>query len=71
VTCTAALLLALGGARLRRPELVWLAYGGVGLGTVKIVVEDLRLGTTTSFAASLLIYGTVLILIPRLARTRQ
>jgi len=68
VTCAAALLLASGGARFERRELVWMAYAAAVLGSLKLVLEDLRFGNTQSLAASLLIYGAVLILIPRLVR---
>jgi len=68
VTCAAALLLAFVGARWKRIELVWMAYAAAVLGSLKLVFEDLRFGSTQSLAASLLIYGTVLILIPRLVR---
>jgi hypothetical protein len=68
VTCAAVLLLAFAGARLQRLELVWIAYATAILGSLKLVVEDMRLGSTLSLATSLLIYGVVLILIPRLVR---
>jgi hypothetical protein len=68
VTCAAVLLLAFIGARWTRRELVWIAYAAAVLGSLKLLLEDLRFGTTESLAASLLIYGAVLILIPRLAR---
>ena len=68
VTCAAALLLAFVGARWKHVELVWMAYAAAVLGSLKLVFEDLRIGSTQSLAASLLIYGTVLILIPRLVR---
>ncbi len=68
VTCVAALLLAFVGARWKHLELVWMAYAAAVLGSLKLVFEDLRIGSTQSLAASLLIYGTVLILIPRMVR---
>jgi uncharacterized membrane protein YhdT len=68
VTCAVALLLAFAGARWKRIELVWMAYAAVVLGSLKLAFEDMRFGTTQSFAVSLLIYGAVLILIPRLTR---
>jgi len=68
VTCAAALLLAFVGARWKRLELVWMAYAAALLGSLKLVFEDLRIGNTRSLAASLFIYGGVLILIPRLVR---
>jgi hypothetical protein len=71
VTCAAALLLALVGARCKRRELVWMAYAAALLGSLKLALEDLRFGTTQSLAVSLLIYGAVLILIPRFARARK
>lgn len=68
VACAVALLLAFAGARWRRTELVWLAYAVAVMGTLKLAVEDFRIGNTKSLAASLLIFGAVLILLPRLAR---
>ncbi len=68
VTCAAALLLAFVGARWKRLELVWMAYAAAVLGSLKLVFEDLRFGSTQSLAASLLVYGAVLILIPHLVR---
>ncbi len=71
VTCAAALLLAFVGTRWTRRELVWMAYAAAIVGSLKLLLEDLRFGTTQSLAASLLIYGAVLILIPRLVRARK
>lgn len=68
VTCAAALLLAYIGARRMRVELVWIAYSAAVLGSLKLILEDMRFGSKLSLAASLLIYGAVLILIPRLVR---
>jgi len=68
VACAAAMALAFAGGRWKRFELVWLAYAAAILGSLKFVFEDLRFGSTQSRAASLLIYGTILILIPRLVR---
>jgi len=71
VTCTAALLLAFAGSRWRRLELVWLAYAAFVLGSVKFIVEDLRIGSPESLAASLFMYGAVLLLISRLVRAKS
>ena len=68
VTCAAALLLASAGAKFLRRELAWLAYAAIALGSLKLLVEDLRVGTSRTLAASLVIYGGVLILMPRLVR---
>jgi len=69
VTGAAALGLACIGAQWKRLELVWLAYAATVLGGLKLVIEDLRIGSTQSLAVSLVIFGAVLILIPRLVRT--
>jgi len=45
-----------------------MAYAAAALGSLKLVFEDLRIGSAQSLAVSLLIYGTVLILVPRLVR---
>ncbi|MGB8473761.1 MAG: hypothetical protein WCE61_06710 [Candidatus Acidiferrum sp.] len=68
VTCVAALLLAFVGARWKRLELVWMAYAAAALGCLKLLFEDMRFGSSQSLAASLLIYGAILVLIPRLVR---
>jgi hypothetical protein len=66
-----ALILAISGSRLRRAELVWVAYVAIAFGTLKLLFEDLRFGNAASLVASLLFYGLVLILIPRLTRVRR
>jgi len=68
VTCLAALSLGFLASQFKRPELGWLAYVAVGLGALKLFVEDLRLGNDASLVVSLLFYGLVLILLPRLQR---
>lgn len=67
--CATTLVLALMGSRWKRRELVWVAYTAIGLGTVKLLLEDLRLGSKGSFALSLLAYGVLLAVIPRLVRS--
>ena len=68
VICSLALILSFGGSRLKRAELLWVAYVAIGFGTLKLLFEDLRFGNAASLVASLLFYGLVLILIPRLTR---
>ncbi|MGA8151224.1 MAG: hypothetical protein WB952_09770 [Terriglobales bacterium] len=68
VICSAALLLGFGGSHLKRPELSWVAYVAILFGTLKLLFEDLRFGNAASLVASLLFYGLILILIPRLTR---
>ena len=66
VNCVLALTLAFLGLHWRRIELGWVAYASVGFGTLKIVFEDLRFGNATTLVFSLLFYGVVLIVLPRL-----
>ena len=68
VTCLVALMLAFIAGRGKRPELGWLAYAAVGLGALKLLLEDLRFGNASSLVVSLLFYGLVLIFLPRLLR---
>ncbi len=68
VICSIALILAFGGSRLKRAELLWVAYVAIAFGTLKLLFEDLRFGDAASLVASLLFYGLILILIPRLTR---
>lgn len=68
VACATALAVTLIGARWKRAELVWIGYATVGLGSVKLVFEDLRFGSTETLALSLVVYGAVLIAIPRVVR---
>lgn len=68
VTCVTALGLGYWGSRWNRVELGWLAYGAIGLGGLKLVMEDLRFGNAATLMVSLLFYGLILILLPRLTR---
>lgn len=66
VGCGVALSLAFVGARWNRVELGWVAYAAVGFGTLKLLLEDLRFGNAASLVVSLLFYGGVLILLPKM-----
>lgn len=68
VTCSIALILGFGGSHLKRAELLWVAYVAIAFGALKLLFEDLRFGNAASLVASLLFYGLILILIPRLTR---
>jgi hypothetical protein len=68
VNCALALAFGFFGSRSRRIELRWLAYAAVAFGTLKLLFEDLRFGNAASLVVSLLFYGLVLILLPRLTR---
>jgi uncharacterized membrane protein len=65
VLCTLALVLGVASRR-RHIELRWTAYAAVGLGTLKLVLEDLRFGNAISLVVSFVFYGLILILLPRL-----
>ena len=65
VGCAVALVLAFVGARWKRVELGWVAYAAIGFGTLKLLLEDLRFGNPASLVVSLLFYGGVLILLPK------
>ncbi len=67
-TCIIALALAYTGSRWNRLELGWLAYGAIALGALKLLLEDLRFGNAGTLMVSLLIYGLILILLPRVTR---
>ncbi|MGO8795164.1 MAG: hypothetical protein ACLQLC_10105 [Candidatus Sulfotelmatobacter sp.] len=68
INCGLALALAFLGVRWKRIELGWVAYAAVAFGTLKLLFEDLRYGNPASLVLSLLFYGSVLILLPRLMR---
>jgi len=68
VTCLMAIGLGYAGSRWNRVELGWLAYGAIGLGALKLVLEDLRFGNAGTLMVSLLFYGLILILLPRVTR---
>jgi len=66
--CAAALGLAYGGARWRRPEFTRIGYAVLALIAVKLVAEDLRHGRLAYIAGSIFLYALTLIAVPRLAR---
>src|ERR1035437_2236082 len=68
VNCALALALGYLGSRWKRIELGWVAYTAVAFGTLKLLFEDLRFGNAASLVVSLLFYGLILILLPRLTR---
>jgi hypothetical protein len=70
MNCALALALGFQGSRWKRVELGWIAYAAVAFGTLKLLFEDLRFGNASSLVVSLLFYGLILILLPRLTRAR-
>jgi hypothetical protein len=71
VNCALALALGFLGSRWKRVELGWVAYTALAFGTLKLLFEDLRFGNAASMVVSLLFYGLILILLPRLTRRIQ
>jgi hypothetical protein len=68
LNCALALSLGFLGSRWKHVELGWVAYAAVAFGTLKLVFEDLRFGNAASLVVSLLFYGLILILLPKLMR---
>jgi len=71
VNCALAFGFGFLGSRWKRVELGWVAYAAVAFGTLKLLFEDLRFGNAASLVVSLLFYGLILILLPRLTRHKQ
>ena len=68
VICVLALALGVASQR-RHIELRWIAYTALALGTLKLLLEDLRFGNPASLVVSFVFYGLILILLPRLTRS--
>ncbi len=60
---------AAGFGRWQRPELKWLAWLLALIATYKLLVQDLQHALAFGMVLSLLVYGAVLIWLPRLMRT--
>jgi hypothetical protein len=67
VICGMALGLAFAGSHAKRRELIWISYAAIALGTVKLITEDFRHSRPAALAISLVIYGVLLILVPKLS----
>jgi len=63
-----AILLAFGGARWGRGELIKIGYATLALLALKLAVEDLRHGQLAYIAASITLFAITLIVVPRVAR---
>jgi hypothetical protein len=68
VICALALTLGYLASRAKRAELGWVAYTVLAFGSLKLFLEDLRYGNAATLMVSLLFYGAILILLPRLTR---
>ncbi len=67
-----ALILVLAWLAQRgQPELVWLVYPLVAAGALKLLLHDVRSGRPATLVASLALYGSLLILLPRLLKARE
>ena len=64
-----ALALGFASYRWKRAELIWIGYSVVGALTLKLFWEDFRHDSPAALALSLLCYGAVLLLGPRLIRS--
>ena len=69
----AALALGLAGLARRGglPELGWLVYPLIALGGLRLLSQDLRVGRPATLVVSFALYGLVLMLVPRLTRSRE
>ncbi|HVU45906.1 MAG TPA: hypothetical protein VHD85_07270 [Terracidiphilus sp.] len=68
--CSVSFLLAWGGARLRRLQMVRVAYGALAFAAAKLVFEDLRHGRMEFIAASIFLVALTFLGVPRLTRRR-
>ncbi|MFQ5600971.1 MAG: hypothetical protein ACE5G2_10525 [Candidatus Krumholzibacteriia bacterium] len=68
VLAVSALVVARAGRWKRIPEATLLAYPVLILGGLKLLFEDLRAGRPGTLFVSLVLYGSALILVPRLLR---
>lgn len=68
VICLVTIVLALLGSRRNRREPIWVAYLTIGFGTLKLLIEDMWKSSSLSFALSLLAFGILLAIIPKLLR---
>jgi hypothetical protein len=71
VLAAAAMLLAWAGRSSRLREASWLVYPVLLLGAVKLLVEDFPAGRASTLFVALALYGTALILAPRLGARRR
>lgn len=68
ILAVTVVILSWVGRRPRLHEALWLVYPLLILMGVKLLIEDLRLGQSSTIFVSLAVYGGALILAPRLAR---
>lgn len=66
-----SVILAWAGTRWPVRELVWLAYGLMGLGAWKLTTRDFINERNLALVISLLFYGGALILLPRIVHRKR
>jgi hypothetical protein len=68
-----AMALVLGGAGIRwkRTELIWLVYAVMALGAYKLLTQDFPQEQRIPLVVSLLLYGSTLIVLPRVLRSSE
>lgn len=66
--CFLALAFAFGGSRLKRPQMIRLAYVGTAAVAIKVLAEDMPRGRLEFIAAAMCLVALTLIAVPRLAR---
>lgn len=67
IICALALGYALTGSRTGRREMFWIAYAAIALVSVKLLGVDFPQSHPAALAVSLLCYGGLLLLMPRLS----
>jgi hypothetical protein len=65
------LALAWLGRRWNLPELIWMLFPWAAFGAVKLVVEDFAAGSPATLFVSLVLYGGMLVALPRLLRRTE
>lgn len=70
VVMSISLALALGGVRFKRAELVWLVYVFMVLGAYRLLTQDFTGERTLPLVVSLVLYGSTLILLPRILQRK-
>lgn len=71
VLCVLALALGILGTHRGRVELIGMGYATIALVTIKLAFEDFHQNSTSALATSLVCYGAVMIIGPRLMKSNR
>ena len=71
VLAASALALAAASRKLGARELAWLCFATLGLGGLKLAIQDLPSGRPLTLVLGFALYGLALIFAPRLARPTE